>query len=42
MARTYLTFVDIEGKLNVLRAECTKWAATARRSLSRGTYAREI
>jgi hypothetical protein len=23
MARTYLTFVDIEGKLNMLRVECT-------------------
>jgi hypothetical protein len=24
MARTYLIFGDIEGKLNVLRVECTK------------------
>jgi hypothetical protein len=24
MARTYLTFGDIEGKLDVLRVECTK------------------
>ena len=24
MARTYLVFADIEGKLDVLRVECTK------------------
>jgi hypothetical protein len=30
MARTYLVFGDIEGKLDVLRVECTKCGGKAR------------
>ena len=35
MARTYLVFGDIEGKLDVLRVECTKCARKGRYSVSR-------
>jgi hypothetical protein len=33
MARIYLVFGDIEGKLDVLRVECTKCARKGRYSL---------
>ena len=35
MARTYLVFGDIEGKLDVLRVECTKCARKGRYSVRR-------
>ena len=46
MPRTYLIFGDIEGKLDVLRVECTKcarkgrYSATASVGSSRNTAAR--
>jgi hypothetical protein len=33
--RSYLIFADIEGKLDVLRVECTKCARKGRYSVSR-------
>jgi hypothetical protein len=33
MPRTYLIFADIEGKLDVLRVECTKCARRGRYSV---------
>ena len=33
MARTYLVFADIEGKLDVLRVECTKCERKGRYSV---------
>jgi hypothetical protein len=35
MARTYLIFSDIEGKLDVLRVECTKYPRKGRYSVPR-------
>ena len=35
MARTYLVFGDIEGKLDVLRVECTKCKRKGRYSVAR-------
>ena len=35
MTRTYLIFGDIEGKLDVLRVECTKCARKGRYSVRR-------
>jgi hypothetical protein len=35
MARTYLVFGDIEGKLDVLRVECTKCPRKGRYSVPR-------
>ena len=35
MARTYLVFGDIEGKLDVLRVECTKCERKGRYSVAR-------
>ena len=35
MSRTYLIFGDIEGKLDVLRVECTKCARKGRYSVRR-------
>jgi hypothetical protein len=35
MARTYLIFGDIEGKLKVLRVECTKCPRRGRYSVAR-------
>ena len=35
MARTYFTFGDIEGKLDVLRVECTKCSRKGRYSVAK-------
>jgi hypothetical protein len=43
MPRTYLVFGDIEGKLDVLRVECTKCARKGRYSVAKliDKYARK-
>jgi hypothetical protein len=33
MARSYLVFGDIEGKLEVLRVECTRWRRPERNAV---------
>jgi hypothetical protein len=35
VARTYLTFEDIEGKLEVLRVECMRWQRKGRYSVAK-------
>ena len=41
MARTYLTFGDIEGKLEVLRVECSRCQRKGRYS-ARGVGAKDV
>ena len=38
MARTYLVFGDIEGKLDILRVECAKCKHKSRYSVAKVTF----